>query len=88
MKIELSYEETAELQWTLIAIVPGPVNSLLINSSKVIAAVCDRDLAHAQNKLDLLLIELGYDIYSAKEGWLFTNHNSQHLQGDLIQAIQ
>lgn len=67
MKIELDYEETAELCWTLIAMEPGFQNSLLVKSEKVVAAVCDEELEKAQTKMDLLLIELGYDLYTPQE---------------------
>ncbi len=54
MSITLDYETSTELPWTLIA----------EQNNRIIAAVCDKNLENAQFKLNLLLIELGYDIYS------------------------
>jgi hypothetical protein len=54
MAITLDYENSAQLPWTLVAQV----------GDAIIAAVCKSDLTEAQDTLDLLLIELGYDIYT------------------------
>ena len=53
MKITLDHEDCAQLPWTLVA----------ENATGVLAAVCDQCLSTAQTRMDLLLIELGYELY-------------------------
>lgn len=53
MKITLDYEDSTQSPWTLIA----------ENTTGLIAAVCDNCLNQAQTRMDLLLIELGYEVY-------------------------
>lgn len=53
MKITLDYENSAQLPWTIVA----------ENATGLIAAVCDECLNRAQTRIDLLLIELGYEVY-------------------------
>jgi hypothetical protein len=57
MAILLDYEDSTELCWTISAIKDGTI----------IAAVCSEDLTKAQTRLDLLLIELGYNVYEESE---------------------
>lgn len=54
MIIELDYDDCATSSWTLTA---------SHEAIGIVAAVCDKDLHKAQNRLDLLLIELGHEIY-------------------------
>ena len=58
LKIELDYEEYTENPWTLVA-----TQAFSYYESVIIAAVIGKNLEQVQDRLDLLLIEFGYDIY-------------------------
>lgn len=57
MAILLDHEDSAELAWTI---------SLEINGVTV-AAMCSDLLEQAQVKMDLFLIEHGYDVYKVTQ---------------------
>lgn len=57
MAITLDHEEFAISPWTIVAELDG----------KIVASLCSSCLQEAQFKMDLLLVELGYDIYAESQ---------------------
>jgi hypothetical protein len=57
MAILLDYEDSTEMCWTISAELNGVT----------VAAMCCNILEQAQTRMDLFLIEYGYDVYGCTE---------------------